>query len=91
MLLPAFAILKKACTIPSTVPRNPIIGAPPAMVASIGSPFSSLAISTLPIFSTEVWMSAKGLPMRSIPFSTRRATGESYFWQSDTADFTFPS
>ena len=33
MLLPALDMLKNACTIPITVPRKPIIGAPPAMVA----------------------------------------------------------
>ena len=35
-MLPALAILKKACTIPLTVPRTPRIGAPPALVATQG-------------------------------------------------------
>ena len=91
MLFPACDMLKNACTIPSTVPRNPIIGAPPAMVARIGRPFSSLATSVLPVFSMAVWMSESGRPILEIPFSTSLATGESYFSQSDCADLSLPS
>ena len=91
MLLPAWAMLKKACTIPVTVPRNPIIGAPPAIVARIGSPFSSLATSVLPVFSIAVCMSDSGLPILEMPFSTSLATGESYFSQRDRADLSLPS
>ena len=91
MLLPALAMLKNAWTIPSTVPRNPIIGAPPEMVARVVRPFSSLAISTLPMFSTAAWMSESGRPILSMPFSTSLATGESYFSHRAIADLILPS
>ena len=71
ILPPACAILKNACTIPITVPKKPIIGAPPAMVAISGRPFSIEATSMFAVFSTAVENTAnievasieKGLPL----------------------------
>ena len=57
----------------------------------IGRPFSSLATSALPTFSTAVWMSLSGRPILSRPFSTILAIGESYFVHNVTADLSFPS
>ena len=72
LLLPALASWKKACTIPVTVPRKPIMGAPAAVVASQLKPFSSLAISMLPTFSMVTSTSFMGRPMRVTPFSIMR-------------------
>ncbi len=91
MLLPALDMLKNALTMPITVPRNPSIGAPPAMVARMGRPFSRRATSRLPVFSTAVWMSLSGRPILSRPFSTRRAVGLSYLPQRVIADLVLPS
>jgi hypothetical protein len=63
--------------IPAMVPRNPIMGATPAMMDRMLVFFSSLKTSSLPTFSMECSMSARGFPMRISPFSTMRATGES--------------
>ena len=46
------------------------------MVANILVFFSSLYNSKLPAFSIAVLMSSKGFPIRDIPFSINRATGE---------------
>ena len=81
----------KACTMPTTVPRNPIIGAPPAIVARIGRPFSSFDTSRLPTFSIELFTSLSGRPIRSIPFSTIRAIGVLVERQSWIAAEIFPS
>ena len=91
MLLPALDMLKKALTIPSTVPRKPIIGAPPAMEARIGRPFSRRETSTLPVFSMADWMSAIGRPRRWMPVSIIRATGLSYLRHRVTADLVLPA
>lgn len=65
----------KACTSPITVPRKPIIGAPPEMVARAGRPFSSLETSRLATFSMAFCTSVMGRPMRSMPLSIILAMG----------------
>ena len=76
---------------PSTVPRNPIIGAPPAIVARNGSPFSSFETSRLATFSMADCTSLIGRPMRSMPFSIMRAIGVSVLRQRFTAVEILPS
>ena len=88
---PAADMSIKVCTIPSTVPRKPIIGAPPAIVARNGRPFSSFETSRLATFSMAVCTSLIGRPMRSIPFSIMRAIGVSVFLQRFTAVEILPS
>ncbi len=66
-LLPALDILKKARIIPLTVPRKPIIGAPPAMLAKAGSPFSKREISWLPAASIAAFTSASERSSFSMP------------------------
>ena len=77
MLFPAFAISKKAFTMPVTVPKKPSIGPRDATVATSETRFSRLATSSFPAFSTAVWMSGNGRPKRERPLSIIRAMGES--------------
>jgi hypothetical protein len=58
-----------------TVPRKPVIGPAPEMVAGILVFFSNLYISNFPAFSMAVLISS-GLPMRKDSFSIGRATGD---------------
>ena len=88
---PAADMSMKVCTIPSTVPRKPIIGAPPAIVASEGSPFSSFDTSRLATFSMADCTSLIGRPSRSMPFSIMRAIGVSVLRQRSTAAAILPS
>lgn len=91
VLSPLLAIAKKACTIPITVPKNPSIGPPPAMVASRLSPFSSFPISRFPTFSMATNTSLIGRPNRLIPFSTIRAEGVLFCLQRLRAESIFAS
>ena len=61
--------------IPTTVPKKPIIGPAPAIVAKIAVFFSNLYTSKVPAFSIALLISSSGFPMRETPFSIRRATG----------------
>ena len=57
------------------MPKNPIIGPAPAIVAKIAVFFSSLYTSKVPAFSIALLISSSGLPIRETPFSISRATG----------------
>ena len=71
--VPALASAKKASIIPVTVPRNPSMGAPAAVVESHVKPFVRLVTSMLPVFSIATSTSFMGRPMRFTPLRMSRA------------------
>ncbi len=72
------------------VPRKPNMGAIPATMPSMPMFFSSLATSSLPIFSIAPSISLMGRPMRNKPFCNIRPNGELLLRQIAIADSKLP-